>query len=281
MNNNDIPSYKLNDGHHIPAVGLGTYKLNGTAGVEALTSAISGGYRLIDSAFNYENEGTVGQAVRSSDVSREELIVTSKLPGRHHAYDEAVLTVQESVYRMGLDYIDLYLIHWPNPKVGKYVEAYRALVDMRDAGLIKAVGVSNFLPEHLDAIIDATGVAPVVNQIELHPYFPQLDAIAANRERGVQTESWSPVGRGNTVAQEPIVKEIAARHGKSPIQVILRWHTQLGTIPLPKSAHPGRQQENLDIFDFTLSDDDVAAIVALGRPDGRLANQDPAEYEEF
>ncbi|GAA2246046.1 aldo/keto reductase [Rarobacter faecitabidus] len=277
----EVPALALNDGSFVPAVGLGTYKLNGTAGATAIGSAIDQGYRLLDSAFNYENEGAVGRGVRESDVPREQLIVTSKLPGRHHDHDSAILTVQESVYRTGLDYIDLYLIHWPNPKVGKFVEAYRALIEMRDAGLIKAVGVSNFLPEHLDAVIEATGVAPVVNQIELHPYFPQLEVIEANRARGVQTESWSPVGRGNSVAAEPIVQEIAAKHGKSPVQVILRWHTQLGTIPLPKSANASRQRENLELFDFTLSEGDMAAITSLGRPDGRLAGQDPAEYEEF
>ncbi|GAA2528821.1 aldo/keto reductase [Rarobacter incanus] len=276
-----VPAVRLNNGTQIPAVGLGTYKLNGVDGSKAIGSALDVGYRLVDSAFNYENEGTVGHAVRTSQVPRDQIFVTSKLPGRHQQYDQAITTVQESVYRTGLDYIDLYLIHWPNPQVGKYVEAYRALVDLMKDGLIKAVGVSNFLPEHLHAVIDATGVVPVINQIEFHPYFPQIDAIKVHRELGIQTESWSPVGRGNTVASEPIVQQIAAKHGKSPVQVILRWHTQLGTIPLPKSATPSRQLENLSIFDFTLSDEDIAAITSLGREDGRLANQDPAVYEEF
>ncbi len=277
----DIPSYTLNDGHDLPAIALGTYNLRGASGVDAIVSGLHQGYRLLDSAFNYENEGVLGEAVRRAGVPRDELRLTSKLPGRHQAYAEAIDTVHESLYRAGLDYWDLYIIHWPNPRVNLYVEAFQALVDLQREGLIRSVGVSNFLPEHLHRIIDEVGVAPAVNQIELHPYFPQAEQRAVDEELGVRTESWSPIGRGNSVADEPVVVAIAEAHGVTPIQTILRWHTQLGTIPLPKSADPGRQRQNLDVFGFRLSEDEMATITGLGRPDGRLKDQDPAVYEEF
>ncbi|MFT4232488.1 MAG: aldo/keto reductase, partial [Leucobacter sp.] len=213
--------------------------------------------------------------------SRGELVVTSKLPGRHHQYDAALRTIEESVYRTGLDAIDLYLVHWPNPLTGRYVEAWRALVEARERGLVRQIGVSNFLPEHLERIEAETGVRPVVNQIELHPYFPQAEAVEYHRERGIVVEAWSPVGRGNGVVEQPVLAEIAAAHGITPVQAILAWHVARGVVPLPKSADPERQRENLAAADIVLSDDEVAAITALGRPDGRLKDQDPAVYEEF
>ncbi|MEE8670933.1 MAG: aldo/keto reductase [Heyndrickxia coagulans] len=276
-----IPEIKLNDGMTVPAVGFGTYKLNGAAGVQAIVSAIDAGYRLIDSAFNYENEGAVGEAVRRSSVPREQLRITSKLPGRHHAYKEAVQTIQESLYRSGLDYFDLYLIHWPNPSKDLYVEAWQALVDAQKWGLVRSIGVSNFLPEHLQRIIKETGVAPSINQVELHPYFAQEEQRAWHEEHGIVTESWSPLGRANHLLEDPEIQKIAAAHQKSVPQVILRWHTQLGAIPLPKSASPERQLENLSIFDFSLSEEEMRAISGLSRPDGRTFGQDPATYEEF
>lgn len=276
-----IPEIKLNDGMTVPAVGFGTYKLNGAAGVQAIVSAIDAGYRLIDSAFNYENEGAVGEAVRRSSVPREQLRITSKLPGRHHAYKEAVQTIQESLYRAGLDYFDLYLIHWPNPSKDLYVEAWQALVDAQKWGLVRSIGVSNFLPEHLQRIIKETGVAPSINQVELHPYFAQEEQRAWHEEHGIVTESWSPLGRANHLLEDPAIQKIAAAHQKSVPQVILRWHTQLGAIPLPKSASPERQLENLSIFDFSLSEEEMRAISGLSRPDGRTFGQDPATYEEF
>lgn len=265
----------------LPSIGLGTYKLNGSAGARDIGSALSVGYRLLDSAFNYENEGAVGAAVRGSDVPREEVLVTSKLPGRHHAYDQALRTIEESVFRTGLEGIDLYLIHWPNPITDKYVEAWRALIAQRDAGLIRHIGVSNFLPEHLMRLADETGELPAVNQIELHPYFAQGDAVAFHAEHGIITEAWSPVGRGNDVAEAPVVQEVAQAHGISGVQAILAWHVARGVLPLPKSANPERQGENLAAADVVLSSDEVASITALSRTDGRLKDQDPARCEEF
>ncbi|MCI1219147.1 MAG: aldo/keto reductase [Bifidobacterium sp.] len=277
----DIPMLKLNDGHTLPAVGFGTYKLNGIAGSQAIEGALGNGYRLLDTAFNYENEGAVGAAVRRSDVPREQIIISSKLPGRHHAYAEALATIEESVYRTGLDHLDLYLIHWPNPKQGKYVEAWKALIEARRRGLVTSIGVSNFLPEHLQRLIDETGVTPAVNQIEMHPYFPQAEQHAWDAAHGIVDEAWSPLGRANSLLRDPAIQRIADAHRRSLVQVVLRWHVQLGVIPLPKATHAERQMQNLSLFDFELSPEEMAEITALGRPDGRTANQDPAEYEEF
>ncbi|CCH78830.1 2,5-diketo-D-gluconic acid reductase B [Nostocoides japonicum T1-X7] len=269
------------DGLDLPAIGFGTAGVKGGGGVDAIVRALANGYRLLDSAFNYENEGTVGLAVRRSAVPRDEIIVTSKLPGRHQRHDEAVQTVEESVYRSGLDHLDLYLIHWPNPRQGLYIEAWEALVECRERGLVTDIGVCNFLPEHLEAIVERTGVAPVVNQIELHPYFPQAEQRAYDAAHGIITEAWSPLGRRSDLLAEPVLAEVAARRGVSVGQLILRWHVQLGTLPIPKSTADERQRANLDVFDWTLDEDDLAAIATLARPDGRIAGQDPAVYEEF
>ncbi|VDC33756.1 aldo/keto reductase [Pseudogemmobacter humi] len=276
----NIPELRLTDGVALPAVGFGAWSLNGTQGVEAITSALHSGYRLIDSAFNYENEGAVGEAIRRSGLPRESLRITSKLPGRHHRYDEALATIEESIWRAGLDYYDLYLIHWPNPKQGLYVEAWRALIEARKRGLVRAIGVSNFLPAHLERIMSETGIAPVVNQVEMHPRFPQVEQRAFDKAHGIVTEAWSPLGRGELL-KDPVLTAIAERLGRSVGQVVLRWHHQLGSLPLPRSASPARQAENLAIFDFALSPEDMAQIATLARPDGRLRDQDPARYEEF
>lgn len=277
----DIPRYELNDGTTLPAIGFGTYPLSGEEGVKSLVSALEAGYRLLDSAVNYGNEAEVGEALRRSSVPRDQVWVTSKLPGRAHGFDKALATVEGSVERSGLEYLDLYLIHWPNPLEDQYVEAWRALVEARRRGLVRSIGVSNFLPEHMERVADATGVMPSVNQVELHPYFPQVEQRSWEVAHGVRTESWSPLGRAGAVLREPVIERIASAHGRSTAQVILRWHHQLGTIPLPKAAGAERQRENLAIFDFSLSEEEVAAITELGRPDGRNKGQDPAVYQEF
>ena len=258
----DIPAYTLNDGLDIPAIALGTYNLRGTSGVSAMVSGVDVGYRMLDSAFNYENEGALGAAVRRCGVPREDLRLVSKLPGRHQRYDEAVYTVEESLMRAGLDYWDMYLIHWPNPKRGLYVEAFQALLDARERGLIRSVGVCNFLPEHLDRVHAETGEYPSVNQIELHPYFPQAAALEYHASIGVLTESWSPLGRKWRIVEDPAIVALASEVGVSPSRLILRWHYQLGALPLPKSGNPERQRENLDIFSFSLSSEQMAAISA-------------------
>src|SRR4051812_169293 len=276
--NKRIPEIILNDGVTLPVIGLGTYTLKGNDGANAIQSAIDIGYRLIDSAYNYENEGTVGEAVRRSSVSREQLRITSKLPGRYQEYDKAVYTIQESLYRAHLDYYDLYLIHWPNPSQDKYVEAWQALIDAKKWGLIRSIGVCNFLPEHLDRLEKETGVKPSINQIELHPFFNQAEQRKYHEEKNIATESWSPFTRGFKDLEIDSLQTIAAQHNKTIPQIVLRWHYQLGAISIPKSASPVRQLENISIFDFSLDNVEMAMISSLSRPDGRIANQDPAVY---
>ena len=279
--NQEIPVHTLNDGLKVPAIGFGTYSLNGEEGVKSIASAMDAGYRLIDTAFNYENEGAVGRAIRENSVSRDELLISSKLPGRHHAYQEALVTIEESLYRAGLDYYDLYLIHWPNPKQDMYVEAWQAMIEAKKRGYIRSIGVSNFLPEHNERLIKETGVAPSLNQIELHPFFDQAEQRRKDSEYGIVTEAWSPLGRGNDIVQNEKIIGIAEAHGKTGIQVILRWHIQLGAIPIPKSGSLLHQQENIDIFDFELTENEMEIISSFSLEDGRLWGQDPSVYEEF
>jgi len=276
-----IPEIKLNDGNRIPAIGFGTYKLKGNEGATAIENAISNGYRLIDSAYNYENEGTVGEAIRRTSVRREQLRITSKLPGRYHSYKDAVTTIQESLYRAKLDYYDLYIIHWPNPIQDQYVEAWQALIDARKWGLIRSIGVSNFLPEHLTRLEEETGVMPSINQIELHPFFNQEKQREWHEKHDIVTESWSPLSRATDIFNNEIIKQIAKKYQKSISQIVLRWHYQLGAVPIPKSASPIRQIENISIFDFSLDNKDMETLASLTKDDGRLNNQNPAVYEEF
>lgn len=273
--------YQLSDGFQLPKVGFGTYSLNGSYGVRVMEQALSEGYRLLDSAFNYENEGAVGRAIKNSSVPRDQITVTSKLPGRHHQYNEAFVTIEESVLRLGLDYIDLYLIHWPNPIQDHYVEAWQALIDAQKAGLIRSIGVSNFLPEHIERLEHETGILPVVNQIELHPNFNQETQRKYNTSKQIITEAWSPLGRARDVLKHPVLDEIAQRYEKSIPQIILRWGLQLGVLPIPKASHVARQKNNLAVFDFELADEDMRLINQLTKENGRIQQQDPAIYEEF
>ncbi|UWF78535.1 MULTISPECIES: aldo/keto reductase [Microbacterium] len=277
----DIPAFTAHNGFALPAVGLGTYRLNGEAGAAAVTAGIEAGYRLVDTAFNYENEGAVGRGVRDAGVDRDEIIVTTKLPGRHHAADKARWSIEESRYRLGLDATDLHLIHWPNPSVGLYPEAWAALVEAQRRGVVRQVGVSNFLPEHLDRIEAETGVRPVANQIEVHPYFPQEEALALHAERGILTVAWSPLGRAKELLQEPVIVEVARVHGITPAQAVIAWHVARGTVSIPKASSIEHQRANLEAASVTLEDAEVAAITALGRPDGRLFDADPAVHEEM
>jgi diketogulonate reductase-like aldo/keto reductase len=276
-----IPTHTLNDGAELPVIGFGTYMLRGEEGTGAIVSALEAGYRLLDTAVNYENEREVGEAIRRSGLPRDEVKVCSKLPGRHHGYDDAIRSTHESLERLGLDRLDLHLIHWPNPSVDKYVEAWDALVDLQKQGVITSIGVSNFTDDHLRRIVEETGVTPAVNQIELHPYFPQEEMREVDAERGIVTESWSPLGKRQAPFTEPAVAGPAQRLGVEPAQVILRWQVQLGALPIPKTQTPERQRSNLDVFGFELTDDEMAAITALGRRDGRLFGGDPETHEEM
>ncbi|MGH2318598.1 aldo/keto reductase [Planococcus sp. SE5232] len=276
-----IPEVALNDGTTLPVTGLGTYGLWGNAGANAVSSGINAGYRLIDTAYNYENEGAVGEGIKRSGVSREDLWITSKLPGRYHSYEKALVAIQESLYRSKLDYFDLYVIHWPLPNQDLYVEAWQALIDAKKWGLVRSIGVSNFLPEHLGRIIQETGVTPSINQVELHPFFNQEEQRRVHAEHGIQTQSWSPIARAADILSNETMRKIAETHNKTIPQVVLRWQYQIGSVSIPRSTSPQRQRENLAIFDFALSETEMSAIAQLTRPDGRLFDMDPATHEEF
>ena len=275
-----IPERRLNDGTSIPATGFGTYPLRDDEGEHAVASAIAAGYRLIDTAVNYANENAVGRGMRASGVERSELMVQTKIPGRHHGYDETLASFEESRHALGVDVIDILLIHWPNPSVDKYVDTFKAMLELRDRGLVRTVGVSNFTEEFLTRLQRETGELPAVNQVELHPYFPQQELLRFHAEHDIVTEAWSPLGKNSPVLSEQVIAGAAAAHGVTPAQVVLRWHVQLGSLPLPKSSSPERQRENLDLFGFELTDDEMAAITALGRSDGRLFDGDPNHHEE-
>ncbi|MFI7505005.1 aldo/keto reductase [Streptomyces sp. NPDC049687] len=273
-----IPVHTLNDGTQLPAFGLGTWPMDDAQAEEAVAGALGLGYRLIDTATNYRNESGVGRGVARGGVPREEIVVTTKLPGRHHGYEETLASFEESRGRLGLDYVDLYLIHWPLPRVGKYVDSWRAMIKLREEGLVRSIGVSNFTPEHVERLEKETGVLPAVNQIELHPLFPQ-DALRAFHEaKGIVTESWSPLGRGSALLQDPTVVSVSEALGVTPAQVVLRWHIQLGAVPIPKSADPGRQRANLDVFGFELGRAQMEVIAE--RAHQRLGG-DPEVHEEF
>jgi len=273
------PAYSLRDGNSIPAIGLGTYGLNDQVGIDAIVSGIADGYRLIDTAYNYGNEDVVGEAIRRTDVDRSDLVITTKLPGRHHGFDETLASFEESRRRLDLDWVDLYLIHWPLPRVDKYVDSWRAMISLREKGLVRSIGVSNFTPAMLSRLIDETSVVPVLNQVELHPYFPQAELRAFHDEHDIRTESWSPLGKGTQLLSEPTITSIAAEHGVTPAQTVLRWHVELEAVPIPKSSDAARRRENLDVFGFSLTTEEVDAISALAR--GRIRGADPETNEEL
>jgi len=275
-----LPTFTAHNGFALPAIGLGTYGLRGSSGAGSVTTAIDGGYRLVDSAFNYENEGAVGRGVADAETDRAAVIVTSKLPGRHHSSDKAAWSIEESRYRLGLDAIDLHLIHWPNPSQDEYVQAWAALVEAQDRGVVRQIGVSNFLPEHLERLERETGVLPVVNQIELHPYFPQTEQLAYHREHGIITEAWSPLGRAKELLAEPVITEIASVHGITPVQAVLAWHVAREVVSIPKASSRDHQQSNLAAASIVLESAEVDAITGLGRTDGRLFDADPRTHEE-
>jgi diketogulonate reductase-like aldo/keto reductase len=272
------PVHRLNDGSTIPAVGLGTYPMDDNEAARAVAGALSLGYRLIDTAVNYGNETGTGRGVLASGVPREQIVVTTKLPGRHHGYEETLASFEESRRRLGLDRVDLYLIHWPLPRVDKYVDSWKAMIKLREDGLVRSIGVSNFTAEHIDRLERETGELPAVNQIEMHPLFPQEELRRFLADKGVVVESWSPLGRGSTLLEDPAVAAVAAAHDRTPGQVVLRWHTQLGAVPIPKSGNPDRQRDNLDLFGFELTPEEMAAVA--DRPHKRLGG-DPEQHEEF
>ena len=272
-------SIEMNDGRTMPAIGFGTWPLKGAAGTTAVRTAIESGYRLIDTAAKYENEDAVGRAIAESGLPRADLFVTTKLRGDEQGYDSAIRACESSLERLGLDYVDLYLIHWPLPRVNAYVASWRALLALQERGLVRSVGVSNFTAAHLDRIVAETGVTPAVNQIELHPFFSQAEQRAYDTEHGIVTQSWSPLGRGSDLLESRVITEIAEAHGATAGQVVLAWQLAIGAAPIPKSADPERMRANLAAAELTLTPADLEAIAGLD--DGRRLGGDPDSHEEF
>jgi 2,5-diketo-D-gluconate reductase A len=266
MPNTAAPTLKLINGAEMPVLGLGTWPLRGAECATAVRTAIESGYRLIDTAENYRNEEGVGQGIRDSGVDREEIFVTTKFNREWHSIEGVREAFEASRARLGLDYIDLLLIHWPNPDLDRYVDAVLGLERLLEHGKLRAIGTSNFKPAHLYRVIDETGIIVDVNQIQLSPYTTRDASRAFAAEHGITTESWSPIGgQSDDLRSDPVIAEIAERHGKSPTQTVLRWHIQLGLVTVPKSGNPGRIAENIDIFDFSLTDEEMAAISALDK----------------
>ena len=270
-----IPTITLNNGVKIPQIGFGVFQIDDDATTAAVSEALAAGYRSIDTAAIYGNEAGTGRALAASGITRDELFVTTKLWNADQGYDTTLAAFETSLATLGLDYLDLYLIHWPAPANNLFIESWRALETLYADGRVRAIGVSNFLPEQLDELAAVATIVPAVNQIELHPALQQHDTVAYNREHGIATEAWSPLAQGAMLSEESI-RAIAARLGRTPAQVILRWHLQQGRIIIPKSVTPARIRENLDILDFTLTDADLTTIDALER-DGRTGPH-PAEF---
>ncbi|TFC80736.1 aldo/keto reductase [Cryobacterium sp. TmT2-59] len=270
------PLLRLNDGHLIPQLGLGVYKIADAAAADAVQVALEAGYRHIDTAALYENETGVGQGIARSGLPREDVFVTTKVWNDRHGTEETLRAFDESLARLGLDYVDLYLIHWPAPRQNRYVEAYRALETLRADGRARSIGVSNFHTHHLDRLLAETDVVPAINQVELHPWLQQSAVRAYDTARGILTEAWSPLARGRAIGDETL-DGIGAKYGKSAAQVVIRWHLELGTVVIPKSVTPSRIRENLDVFDFALDPQDLAAIAALDC--GERTGKDPDDLD--
>jgi 2,5-diketo-D-gluconate reductase A len=260
----EVPTVTLNNGVEIPQLGFGVFQIEPSDTKKATLAALEVGYRHIDTAEMYGNEREVGEAVREFGIDRSEVFVTSKLNNSFHAPDDAMRAFDRTLTALDIDYVDMFLMHWPLPKVGDFVETWKAMEQMSVTGKVRAIGVSNFQPHHLKRIFDEADVVPAANQIEVHPYLTQDEVRAFDAEHGVATEAWSPLAKG-AVADDAVIKEISERIGRTPAQITLRWHVQRGDIVFPKSVTPSRIRENFEIFDFELGDDDMAAISALNR----------------
>ena len=267
------PLVDLGGGVTMPQLGLGTWPMTDDEAERVVPQAIDLGYRLIDTAENYENEQGVGAGIRATGVDRSEIFITTKFNRRWHSIDGARTACENSLRRLGVDYIDLLLVHWPNPDQGRYVEAFEGLVELREAGLVRAIGTSNFKPAHLQRLFDL-GLSPQLNQIQLDPYHRRDDLVAIHRARGIVTESWRPLGMGRQMLEDPSIVRIAQAHQRTPAQILLRWQVQQGFATCPKSSNPLRQAQNLAIFDFALNDDEMQALDALDRPDPEMFDAD-------
>ena len=275
QNTLQIPSLELNDGNRIPQLGFGVFEVAPEDTTDAVLQALDTGYRLIDTAAMYGNEAQVAEGLERSGLDRSEVFLTTKVWNDDHGRDRTLRAFEGSLQQLGFDWIDLYLIHWPAPAQDRYVETWQAMCELRAEGRARSIGVSNFLPEHIERIIDATGVAPAVNQVELHPRLAQRDLRAFHRDRRIVTEAWSPLGRG-ALLDDPVVGEVAEQTGRTPAQVLLRWSTQLGCVVIPRSVRPARIEENAQIFDFELDQGQMAAIERLDRAE--RIGPDPARF---
>lgn len=270
-----IPMIEMNDGHRIPQLGLGVWQDNDEQAAAAVRCALQAGYRLVDTASIYENEAGVGAGVRESGIERAEVFITTKIWNADQGYQAAQDALHASLERLGMDYVDLLLIHWPVPSRDLYVDTWRALIKLREQGLARSIGVSNFRADELHRLFKETGQLPAVNQIELHPWLQQAELRTANGVHGVRTQAWSPLGQGKVLA-DPLIAGLAAKHAKEPAQIILRWHIQHGVLVIPKSSNPERIRANADLFDFALDEDDMAALAELDR--GERIGPDPDTF---
>ena len=258
-----VPVLDLNDGNKAPQLGFGVFQIPDGETADAVASALAAGYRSLDTAAIYKNEAGVRQGIERSGVARGDIFLTTKLWNAEQGFDSTLKAFDASLKKLGSDYVDMYLIHWPTPKRDLYVDTWKAFIRLREEGRIRSIGVSNFQPTHLDHLVKETGVVPVVNQIELHPDFAQRDVVAANTRLKIITESWSPLGQGGDLLKNDALVAIGRKHGKTPAQVVIRWHVQLGHMVIPKSVTPERIKANIDVFDFELSADEMKAIDAL------------------
>ncbi len=272
-----VPPITLNNGVEMPQLGYGVWQVPDDEAEPAVATALEAGYRSIDTAAIYGNEEGTGKAIAASGVAREDLFVTTKLWNSDQGYDATLRAFDTSMAKLGLDYLDLYLVHWPLPSRDRYVDTYRAFEKLHADGRVRAIGVSNFLPDHLERLIGETSVVPAVNQIELHPHLQQHESREYHARQGIATEAWSPIGQGKGLLEVPAIVAIAQKHDRSPAQVVLRWHLQLGNVVIPKSVTPSRIRENIAVFDFSLDDEDLAAISALN--EDRRLGPDPAEFD--
>ncbi len=271
----NVPLITLSDGAQIPQLGFGVFQIPREETVEAVSRALETGYRHIDTAAAYQNEAEVGEAIRDSALKRDEVFVTTKCPNSDHGYAEARRALEDSLERLGFDHVDLYLIHWPVPSRDEYVDTWKGFIEAQKEGLVRSIGVSNFQPDHLRRLVDETGVTPAVNQVELHPQLQQPELRQFHASLGIATEAWSPLAQG-AVLDDPTITEIAQAHDRTPGQVVLRWHLQLGNVVIPKSVTPERIQQNFDLFDFELSGDEMRQIEQLDR--GERTGPDPDTF---
>lgn len=273
-----VPPIILNNGVEMPQLGFGVWQVPDDEAERAVATALEAGYRSIDTAAIYGNERGTGRGLASSGVARKDLFVTTKLWNADQGYDSTLRAFDASLEKLGLDYVDLYLIHWPMPAKDKYIDTYKAFEKLYADGRAKAIGVSNFLPEYLEKLIDATSVIPAVNQIELHPHLQQHASREYHAEQGIATEAWSPLGSGKGLLEVPAIVAIAQKHNRTPAQIVLRWHIQLGNVVIPKSVTPSRIKENINVFDFSLDTEDIAAISALN--EDRRVGSNPANVND-